>query len=117
MASRRRFDRKFKIAAIEQVESGKTASKVASSFGISKSVLHRWRREWRKNPEGCFPGPGKPHAERISQPELERKIGQLVMENDRLRSIVEWLESHQRPEPPSGDSDAESRRYSERYHH
>jgi transposase-like protein len=58
----------------------------------SPKLLERWRGEWRAKGELAFPGIGRRRgadfpalddARRIA--ELERKIGQLTMENDFLK--------------------------------
>jgi len=54
-------------------------------------LLDRWRAEWRAKGELAFPGIGRrgvghPAVEEARQiAELERKIGQLTMENDFLK--------------------------------
>ena len=58
---------------------------------MSPHLLERWRGEWRAKGELAFPGIGRrgaalpavDDARRIA--ELERKIGQLTMENDFLK--------------------------------
>jgi transposase-like protein len=56
--SRRAFTLEFKLAAVKELESGKPLGYVARQLEVNPNVLHRWR---------C---------------ELERKIGQMTMEND-----------------------------------
>ena len=57
---------------------------------MSPKLLERWRGEWQVRGELAFPGVGKrglspalTELQRIA--ELERKIGQLTMENDFLK--------------------------------
>lgn len=91
---RRAFTREFKIAAIKEIESGKNVGIVARRLQVSKNVLYRWYREYRKQPTKAFSGPGK--AINVSrEAELERKIGQLTMENDFLKKVLESLEEQQ----------------------
>ena len=60
----------------------------AQKYQLSPKLLERWRSEWRAKGESAFPGIGRRGADlptledfrRIA--ELERKIGQLTMEND-----------------------------------
>lgn len=88
---RRAFTREFKMAAIKELESGKTVGVVARRLEVSRTVLYRWYREYRKHPTKAFSGPGKAIA--VSrEAELERKIGQLTMENDFLKKVLESLE-------------------------
>ena len=88
---RRPFTREFKIAAIKEIESGQTVGIVARRLGVSRNVLYRWYREYRKQPSKAFSGPGKP-INVSREAELERKIGQLTMENDFLKKVLESLE-------------------------
>ena len=92
--SRRVFTRDFKLAAVRELESGKTLGFVARRLEVSRAVLYRWYREYKKHPMKAFSGPGK--AIMISrEAELERKIGQLTMENDFLKKVLESLEEQQ----------------------
>lgn len=91
---RRAFTREFKIAAIKEIESGKNVGMVARRLQVSKNVLYRWYREYRRHPSKAFSGAGK--AINVSrEAELERKIGQLTMENDFLKKVLESLEEQQ----------------------
>jgi len=91
---RRGFTREFKMAAIREIESGKTVGVVARRLEIDRNVLYRWYREYRKQPTKAFAGPGK--AIGVSrEAQLERKIGQLTMENDFLKKVLESLREQQ----------------------
>ena len=91
---RKAFTRDFKMAAIREIESGKTVGIVARRLEIDRNVLYRWYREYKKQPTKAFAGPGKAIA--VSrEAELERKIGQLTMENDFLKKALSHLESRQ----------------------
>jgi transposase len=85
--ARRIYTRELKIAAMREVDSGRTLAEVARQLELSPHLLDRWRSEWRAKGELAFPGIGRCNAapaftdiQRIA--ELERKIGQLTMEND-----------------------------------
>ena len=92
--ARRVYSRELKIAAMREVDSGRTLAEVARQLELSPSLLDRWRSEWRAKGELAFPGIGRgntPSAfndvQRIA--ELERKIGQLTMENDFLKKALQ----------------------------
>jgi transposase-like protein len=91
--SRRVFTREFKLAAIREIDSGKAVGTVARRLEVSRHVLYRWYREFKKQPTKAFSGPGKRIA--VS---LERKIGQLTMENDFLKKVLQSLEEQQEAE-------------------
>ena len=92
--ARRVYSRELKIAAMREVDSGRTLAEVARQLELSPNLLDRWRSEWRAKGELAFPGVGRgntPSAfndvQRIA--ELERKIGQLTMENDFLKKALQ----------------------------
>jgi transposase len=81
---RRRYTAEFKKEAVELVtREDYTVTQAAQSLGISRSMLDRWRREYRRR-EGAFPGTGHQAAE---VEELKR----LREENRRLRLEKEIL--------------------------
>ena len=75
---------------------------------LSPKLLERWRGEWRAKGEAAFPGiggrgatlPAIDDARRIA--ELERKIGQLTMENDFLKIALQHFRVHHPPAVVSG---------------
>jgi transposase len=93
--SRRVFTREFKLAAIKELESGKSAGYVARQLEVSREALYRWRREFKDQPTKAFSGNGKKVLSESREAELERKIGQLTMENDFLKKLVRVFEEQQ----------------------
>ncbi len=93
--SRRVFTREFKLAAVKELESGKPLAYVARRLEINPNVLHRWRREFNKQPTKAFSGKGKRMLVESREAELERKIGQLTMENDFLKKLLVAFEEQQ----------------------
>jgi len=92
--SRTVYSRDLKIASMRALESGSTPGEIARKYQLSPKLLERWRAEWRAKGELAFPGIGRRGADlpalddarRIA--ELERKIGQLTMENDFLKKAL-----------------------------
>jgi transposase len=80
---RRRYTAEFKKEAVELV-TREDYTQAAGSLGISRSMLDRWRREYRTREQGAFPGTGHQAAE---VEELKR----LREENRRLRLEKEIL--------------------------
>lgn len=93
--SRRVFTREFKLAAIKELESGKSAGYVARRLEVSPNLLYRWRREFKEKPTGAFSGQGKQMLAESREAELERKIGQMTMENDFLKKLLRSFEEQQ----------------------
>jgi transposase len=106
--SRGVYSRDLKIAAMRALESGTAAGEVARKFQLSPKLLERWRGEWRAKGELAFPGigrrgvdlPAMDDARKIS--ELERKIGQLTMENDFLKKALQHFREFHPPAVVSG---------------
>src|SRR5579872_2048902 len=75
---------------------------------VSPHLLDRWRGEWRAKGDMAFPGIGRrgvslpavDDARRIG--ELERKIGQLTMENDFLKKALQHFREYHPPAVVTG---------------
>jgi transposase-like protein len=92
--ARRVYSRDLKIAAMREIDHGRTITEVARQLELSPKLLERWRGEWAARGEMAFPGIGRrtvpaglSELKRIA--ELERKIGQLTMENDFLKKALQ----------------------------
>lgn len=90
--SRRKFTKEFKLAAVRRLEMGASAAAVSRACEVNANVLHRWRREFRDGVDRAFPGLGRKKADDNRVAELERKIGQLTLENDFLKSALQRVE-------------------------
>jgi transposase-like protein len=85
------YNRDLKVATMRAMDFGSTTGEVARKYQLGPKLLERWRSEWRAKGEAAFPGtghcgaamPALDDARRIA--DLERKIGQLTMENDFLK--------------------------------
>lgn len=107
--ARRMYSRDLKIAAMREIEGGRRIGEVARQLEVSPHLLERWRGEWRARGELAFPGIGRrgvsaglSELQRIA--ELERKIGQLTMENDFLKKALEHFRDHHPPAVVSGEA-------------
>ena len=107
--SRAVYSRDLKIAAMRALDAGSaTTGEIARRYQLSPKLLERWREEWRAKGELAFPGngrrgvdtPGLDEARRIA--ELERKIGQLTMENDFLKKALQHFRGLHPPAVGSG---------------
>ena len=100
--------RDLKIAAMRAVDAGATLGEIARKYQLAPKLLERWRGEWRAKGELAFPGVGRrgvnspavDEEHRIA--ELERKIGQLTMENDFLKKALQHFRDHHPPAVVSG---------------
>ena len=106
--SRAVYSRDLKIAAMRALDAGSATGEIARKYQLSPKLLERWRGEWRARGESAFPGIGRrgaglpavDDARRIA--ELERKIGQLTMENDFLKKGLQHFRDHHPPAVVSG---------------
>jgi len=103
------YSRELKIAAMRALDAGETGGQVARRLQLSPKLLERWRGEWRARGEGAFSGkgnrqPGEPLNAERRVAELERKIGQMTMENDFLKKALAHFREHHPPAVVSGAS-------------
>jgi transposase len=106
--SRAVYSRDLKITTMRALDAGSSAGELARKYQLSPKLLERWRAEWRAQGEAAFPGIGRrvdhlpavDDARRIA--ELERKIGQLTMENDFLKKTLQHFKDHHPPAAVSG---------------
>ncbi len=112
--SRRVFTREFKVAAVNELKSGKPVGLVARRLEISANTLGRWRRELDKHPTKAFSGHGKRMLDDSREAALERKIGQQQMEIDFSKKLVRTFEEQQEADSGDGRSTTRSARKRER---
>ena len=106
--SRAVYSRDLKIATMRALDAGATTGEIARKYQVSPHLLERWRGEWRAKGDLAFPGIGRrgaslpalDDARRIA--ELERKIGQLTMENDFLKKALQHFREHHPPAVVNG---------------
>jgi transposase len=91
MGSRRKFSKEFKLDAVQRLRAGEPAGLVARSLEVSRQELYRWSRDVEKFGERAFPGVGQKRAEETRIAELERKIGQQVLEIDFLKRALQHV--------------------------
>jgi transposase-like protein len=107
--ARIQYSRELKISAMRALEAGETSGQVARKFEISPKLLEKWRAEWRARGTAAFPGAGRRPRLEISSSEqqrigeLERKIGQMAMENDFLKKALQHFKEHHPAAVVSGE--------------
>ncbi len=108
--SRAVYSRDLKITAMRALDAGSTSGEIARKYQLSPKLLERWRGEWRAKGDAAFPGLGRramgdlavvDEGRRVA--ELERKIGQLTMENDFLKKALQHFRDHHPPAVVSGE--------------
>jgi transposase len=106
--SRAVYSRDLKIATMRALDAGSATGEIARKYQLSPKLLERWRGEWRAKGESAFPGIGRRGADLPALDdsrhvgELERKIGQLTMENDFLKKALQHFRDHHPPAVVNG---------------
>src|ERR1035441_3469242 len=100
--SRRQFTKEFKLAAVRRLEAGVSLAEVARGLEVNPNVLQRWRREFRQAPGNAFSGNGQRRWSEGRVSELERKIGQQVVEIDFLKGCLQRIEEQRMLQASSG---------------
>lgn len=90
--SRRTFTEEFKLAAVRRVQAGTPIRELSGELEVSRNMLYRWAREFRKAPGEAFPGNGQRHSPEGRVADLERKIGQQALEIDYLKRCLQRIE-------------------------
>lgn len=85
---RRVFSKEFKEQVLLEIESGKSLAQVARERQVHPVMLCKWRSQREKYGEQAFAGNGKAYTDEARIAALERKIGQLTMENDLLKKVI-----------------------------
>lgn len=87
MSSRRKYDKQFKIDAIQLCEtSEKSIAEVARDLGIHPNRLYRWKDELLLHNEKSFPGNGRTRDEEFNK--IKRENAELKMERDILKKAL-----------------------------
>ncbi len=85
---RRVFSSEKKLEIIKEAEAGKTTTELSKEYEICSTVINRWKKEYELYKEEAFQGNGNIYKEESKIAELERKIGQLTMENEFLKKTL-----------------------------
>jgi transposase len=89
---RRRYTPQFKKEAVELIlNQDYTLAQAASSLGISRNVLGRWRTEYREQGKQAFPGAGhqSPEAEELKR--LREEVRKLKLEKEILKKAAAFF--------------------------
>jgi|SRR5579872_3154385 len=105
--SRAVYSRDLKVTVMRALDAGAARGEIARQYQLSPKLLERWRSEWRAQGEMAFPGIGRrklevPTDDGWRLAELERKIGQLTMENDFLKKALQHFKDHHPPAVVNG---------------
>lgn len=90
---RKRYDRQFKIAAVQVVLSGEMRIvDLAKELGIKDSTLRRWAQEYEEMGDAAFPCNGSPKINKDYEiVKLRKKVEELEQENELLKNFRAFL--------------------------
>ena len=75
-------------AALALITGQQTLAELTQQYGVHQSVLQRWKKELLENGANLYDRNARPKAEHKEIDSLQRKIGQLTMENDFLKKAL-----------------------------
>jgi transposase len=73
-----------------------SVAEVARRLGVGENLLHTWRKAFRQQGEGAFPGHGQPPPADDELRRLRAEVVRLRAERDRLKKAAAYFAS-----PPS----------------
>lgn len=88
---RKNYDNEFKARVVlESLQKTVTQEKVMARYGISASVLHRWRKQFLDNASKVFDvQPVKQKSRESDSPDyLKKIIGDITVENEILKKAL-----------------------------
>lgn len=89
---RRKHTREFKLQVLREIEGGKSVAVAAREHQVHPSLITKWQRNHNQYSETAFAGNGRTYKDEARIAELERKVGQLTLENDFLKKALDRLE-------------------------
>ncbi len=87
------FRRKIRVA----LGAGASTAAVARRHEIHPTLLRKWRKQLRQDPERAFRGNRNGRDEEARSGELERMVGRLTMEHELLKKALARLEEQRPP--------------------
>ena len=89
---RRKFEIEFKRQLIAQIEAGYlTVAQAARDHQLSRSLVERWRTQYRNNALVDRPSQRERKLEAENE-KLRAKVGELVMQMDHLKKLQAWVQ-------------------------
>ena len=88
--SRRKFSASFKVkVALESIKEEFTLQELSVKYEIHSSQITKWKREFLSNASAAFEQTTKVDDDDKEKQKLYSKIGQLQVENDFLRHVLD----------------------------
>lgn len=90
---KRQFTKELKVLVMQELASGKSRADICREHEIKPDAISRWKMEYARDPEHAFAGRGNPSTIEARNAELERKIGQLYLENEFIKKVNAKLQA------------------------
>ena len=88
--SRKKYDKEFKLMAVELIETHKSVKEVSEELGVSRDLLYQWRKSFQRKGEHGFSGKGNksltPQEAEIAK--LKKELREVEIERDILKKAV-----------------------------
>ncbi len=97
MIPRRQFTPEFKHQIVQELET-KSLSEVCRTYNIHPSTVSGWRNDHDRDPTGAFKGHGRLWKPEAKVAQLERLLGQKILELELLKKTYESLKERQAEE-------------------
>lgn len=92
MSTKRTFTNEFKRQVVKEILSGGiTTAAACRKYDIAYPVIVRWKKAYFLSRLDNEPTTEEGYQEKLAQ--LERKLGQLTMENDVLKKVLKQTQS------------------------
>ena len=89
---RRKFEADYKRQLIAQIEAGvMTVAQAARDQQLSRSLVERWRNQYRNNTLIDRPSSRERQLEAENE-KLKAKIGDLVMQMEHIKKLQAWVQ-------------------------
>ena len=88
--TRKKYDREFKVKAVELSKQRGNVSEIAEELGVRSELVYRWRRELDNYASNSFPGKGIPKMtdEEREVAQLRKELKDVKMERDILKKAI-----------------------------
>lgn len=93
MKKRGRYPKEFKVEAVRLLNCGdKPASELAMELGVKRTLLYRWRDQFKSKGEAAFSGSGRPRNDQMSEvARLKKELKEVAEERDILKKAAAYF--------------------------
>lgn len=85
------YSEEFKVTIVKLAESGRPVAELCEEYGVGKSTINYWRRNYRKSASNKVTPQMSPEHKRIR--ELEKQLKDAALERDILKKAVRIFSS------------------------